>query len=57
MKRLHDLRKQLPSNAKLNIFESTRVKGGVEEKNKKRPSSENGNGDNSGDLGLGGGGN
>ncbi len=30
MKRLNDLRKQLPSNARLNTFESTRVKGGAE---------------------------
>ncbi len=30
MKRLNDLRKQLPSNARLNTFESTRVKGGAD---------------------------
>ncbi len=30
MKRLNDLRKQLPSNAKLNTFEFTRVKGGAD---------------------------
>lgn len=29
MKRLHDLKKSLPSNARLNIFEKTRVKGGT----------------------------
>ena len=55
MKRLNDLRKQLPSNAKLNSFESTRVKGGAEKqakRNGKRPSG-NGNaygyGSNNGD--------
>ncbi len=30
MKRLNNLRKQLPSNAKLNTFEFTRVKGGAD---------------------------
>lgn len=30
MKRLNDLKKQLPSNAKLNSFEFTRVKGGAD---------------------------
>ena len=31
MKRLHDLRNNLPNNAKLNKFESLKIKGGEEE--------------------------
>ena len=38
MKRLHDLRKQLPSNARLNINESTTIKGGADKKTGDRPS-------------------
>ncbi len=56
MKRLNDLRKQLPSNAKLNTFESTRVKGGADKKTNRgnRPSGGDGNGDDNGGSGWGG---
>ncbi len=51
MKKLNDLRKQLPSNAKLNTFESTRVKGGADKKtNRGRRPSGNGNGNGNGNA-------
>ncbi len=49
MKRLHDLRKQLSGNARLNRLESLRIKGGSE-KRRDRPSAET-----SSDNGGGGG--
>jgi len=54
MKRLNDLRKQLPSNAKLNSFESTRVKGGADKPAPRGSRPSGGNGDDNGGTGWGG---
>ena len=59
MKRLHDLKKQLPGSARLNIFESLRIKGGDGTKRGDRPSEtgpgQSGNEDEGNQFGGGGG--